>query len=120
MCMDIALEFEADMCGACQLVGGISYDFKKAFDVVPVDTMLMAMKRRGAHPNLLRAMRGMYDGLERACRLRGSCTAFWRASNCILQGRFGHVGLNATVGVRLRSQLCPRLLRGRIQMMFQG
>lgn len=49
MTMDIALELEADMYDECQLVGGISFDFKKAFDLVPVDTMLLAMKHRGAH-----------------------------------------------------------------------
>ena len=49
MTMDIALELGADMYDECQLVGGISFDFKKAFDLVPVDTMLLAMKHRGAH-----------------------------------------------------------------------
>ena len=100
MTMDIALELEADMYDECQLVGGISFDSKKAFDLVPVDTMLLAMKHRGAHTNLLRAMRGMYDGLELVFRLRGSCTVFWRASNGILQGcASSMIGLDAIVGV---------------------
>ena len=67
----------------------------------------------------------MYDGLERVFRLRGSCTAFWRASNGILQGcALSMIGLNAIVGVLpeiIAESVVPEvILRGRMRMMFRG
>ncbi len=48
------------------LVGGISYDFRKCFDLVPIETMLEVMELRGASPRVLKPLKTMYAQLERA------------------------------------------------------
>ena len=83
-------------------VGGIAYDFAKAFDLPPTQILFGAMERRGASPRILKPLRYMYANLQRLFRLRGSCGEWWSSSNGVLQGdALSMIGLNAVVTVLL-------------------
>ena len=58
-------------------------------------------------------LKALYSNLQRVFRLRGACSAYWQASNGLLQGcPLSMLGLNALVGVILEvsSVSCPRLI----------
>lgn len=101
----VALDMEA---GAyeqdAEYVGGIAYDFKKAFDLVPWQTMLSTMRHRGATERVMKPLEAMYGQLERAYKLRGELGDFHRSSNGIMQGcPLSMIGLNALVASVLES-----------------
>ena len=79
-------------------VAGISYDFAKAFDVVPHDVMFRCLAKRGIDPRVLLPLQGVYAQMQRVCRLRGSCSSLWTCAHEILQGcALSMIGLNAMV-----------------------
>ena len=93
--------------------GGVSYDFKKCFDIIPYQLLFKALEARGAHPQIMAPLKALYSNLQRVFRLRGACSAYWQASNGLLQGcPLSMLGLNALVGVILEvsSVSCPRLI----------
>ena len=96
-------------------VGGISYDFAKAFDVIPVNIMLAVMKKRGASPLLLNALHGVYYQLNRCYRIQGSFSALWSSSNGIIQGcSLSLLGLNSLISCILeKADSIPVCLTGR-------
>ena len=79
-------------------VAGISYDFAKAFDVVPHDVMFRCLAKRGIDARVLLPLQGVYAQMKRVYRLRGSCSSLWTCANGILQGcALSMIGLNAMV-----------------------
>jgi exonuclease III len=83
-------------------VGGIAYDFRKAFDLMPVELMLETLRARGASPRLLKPLGALYESMQRVFRLGGACGDWWRSYNGIIQGcPLSMIGLNAVVTVVL-------------------
>ena len=84
--------------------GGISYDFKKAFDLIPVETMLRVLEARGLPQRLLKPMGAMYEGLRRCFRYRGTIGEWFKSYNGILQGdALAMIGLNSLASVILEA-----------------
>ena len=82
LAMQIALDLEASAYGGSPCVGGVSYDFKKAFDLVPVNIMLATMRRKRSFgtydcDHLLRCTRGFgrFFGFEVPWGIGGARTA---------------------------------------------
>ena len=76
LAFQVALAVEAAH-SQSKLAGGISYDFAKAFDVLPVNVMLDTLHARGASCRLLNSMKGVYSQLSRTYRIQGSFSEFW-------------------------------------------
>ena len=53
------------------IVGGISYDFRKCFDLIDIPLLMAVMAERGMDPGVLRALNGMYTQLVRRLKLGG-------------------------------------------------
>ena len=114
LAFQVALAVEAAH-SQSKLAGGISYDFAKAFDVIPVNVMLDTLHARGASCRLLNSMKGVYSQLSRTYRIQGSFSEFWRASNGIIQGcSLSLLGLNSLIAAILeKADSIPRCLIGR-------
>ncbi len=84
--MEIAYDLETPAYSDFTHVAGLSYDFRKAFDLIPVNLMLYSMETRGAHSRILRPMRALYQGLVRVFKLQGAIGNCWKASTGIIQG----------------------------------
>ena len=98
MAIDVALDLEAPAYEAGLLVGGVSYDFRKCFDLIPVETMLEVLRLRGASDRILRPLGAMYAGLQRVFRLGGALSPWWKSYGGIIQGDpLSMVGLVAMV-----------------------
>ncbi|CAK0853302.1 unnamed protein product [Prorocentrum cordatum] len=98
MAIDVALDMEAPAYDATLLVGGVSYDFRKCFDLIPVETMLEVLRLRGASDRMLRPLRAMYAGLHWVFRLGGALSEWWRSYGHIIQGDpLSMIGLVAMV-----------------------
>ena len=67
-------------------VGGVSYDFKKAFDLIPISIMLAVLQPRGMHPRIMTPLRAMYDGMQRVFRLHGTVGDWFRPYNGMIHG----------------------------------
>ena len=67
-------------------LSGISLDYSKCFDRVPVDIVFSLAEHCGFDGGVLRAMRAMYKQLRRRFSLHGSVGEEFRATNGILQG----------------------------------
>ncbi|CAE7235511.1 unnamed protein product [Symbiodinium sp. CCMP2592] len=128
LAMQVALDLEASAYGGPPCVGGVSYDFKKAFDLVPINIMLATMRRRGAAERLLRPLASMYDGLWRVFRLRGALGEWWRPDGGIIQGdALSMIALNSIVScvleaskVELGANVKPRSYADDISVVAQA
>ncbi|CAK9030649.1 unnamed protein product, partial [Durusdinium trenchii] len=86
LAVQIALDLESKGFTNFQYVAGVSYDCRKAFDLVPIEIALEIMRRRGCRPRILSALHGLYNGLHRVFRLP-SPVGNWRCSyNGLVQG----------------------------------
>ena len=72
LAIQIAMDLESTGYTSFQYVAGVSYDCRKAFDLVPIEIALEIMRRRGCHPHILSALHGLYNGLHRVFRLHGA------------------------------------------------
>ena len=94
----IAMDLEASAYGGSEFVGGVSYDFRKAFDLVPINIMLRVLRERGADERMVRPLESMYESLHRVFRLRGALGDWWRSYGGIIQGdALSMVALNSIV-----------------------
>ena len=108
--MAVAARLERDAAQGFQ-VGGIAYDFAKAFDLLPTQILFGAMERTGASQRILKPLRYMCDNLQRLFRLRGSCGPWWSSFNGVLQGdALSMIGLNAAVTVLLEFARVPEVV----------
>ena len=113
MCMQMALHLEQTAAEPGSIAGGISYDFRKAFDLVPFPLLFEALKARGAHERVIGPLQAMYSSLQRVFRLKGACSGFWTASNGLLQGcPLSMLALNCVVSVILEvaQARCPDVI----------
>eukprot|EP00959_Pyramimonas_sp_CCMP1952_P187699 3924674-Pyramimonas_sp.AAC.1 len=98
MGMGIAMDMESVAYGAGAYVGGISYDLKKVFDLIPMEIALQLLDRRGMHHWILGPLRGMCSGLRRVFQLKGSVGDWFQAHNGIVQGdALSMIALNSIV-----------------------
>ena len=94
----IALDLESIAYGKGRHVAGVSYDFKKAFDLIPTRIMLRLLRERGLHSRILLPKRNLYDCMERVFKLGGVVGDWFWAYNGILQGdALSMSALNSTV-----------------------
>ncbi|CAE7437407.1 unnamed protein product [Symbiodinium sp. CCMP2592] len=101
LAMSISLRLESEASRG-RSVGGVAYDCRKAFDLIPVPLLLEAMRRRGCSERILAPLSWMYDHLQRCFRLRGNCGEWWRSDNGLIQGdALSMIGLNCVVTVLL-------------------
>lgn len=109
MAMALSLQLE----NASGPSGGVSYDFTKAFDLVPHDLLFAALQRRGCHWRIIRPLQHLYKHLHRVFRLRGSLSDWWDAANGLVQGcALSMVSLNSLVSVVLEANTmhCPQVV----------
>eukprot|EP00660_Eupelagonema_oceanica_P019398 gene19398-biopygen2095 len=86
--------------------GGMSYDYRKCFDLVPQDILLRLLDRMGLDPRIGGPMRAMYTGLRRQFKIgtSGAVGEPFFASNGVLQGcPVSVVALNALLSVWTRA-----------------
>ena len=101
LAMSISLRLEREATRG-RAVGGVAYDCRKAFDLIPVQLLFEAMRRRGCSERLLKPLHWMYDHLQRCFRLRGNCGEWWKSDNGLIQGdALSMIGLNCVVTVLL-------------------
>ena len=113
MALDVALQLEAVGDQPGRVSGGVCYDFKKAFDLIPHELLFAAMERRGCHKRILLPMQALYRDLWRVFKLRGACSSWWTAANGLIQGcPLSMIGLNSLVGVVLEVNVvaCPSIV----------
>lgn len=67
MCLQMALRPEQR-----SAAGGVAYDFRRAFDLVPFALLFSALVARGTRPRIVNPLKAMYGSLHRVFRLRGS------------------------------------------------
>eukprot|EP01064_Diplonema_japonicum_P017559 TRINITY_DN2571_c0_g2_i5.p1 TRINITY_DN2571_c0_g2~~TRINITY_DN2571_c0_g2_i5.p1 ORF type:complete len:294 (+),score=26.85 TRINITY_DN2571_c0_g2_i5:579-1460(+) len=65
---------------------GLSVDFRKCFDSVPVTLTFDLAERLGMSENILRPLRSMYANLDRRLRFQAGVGEVFRTTNGILQG----------------------------------
>ena len=86
LALQIAMDLESPAFTEDSVAAGISYDFRKAFDLIPTDIMLATMEKRGVDPRISRSLRSLYNGLRRVFMLHGAAGSWWRSYNGIVQG----------------------------------
>ena len=86
LAVQIALDLESKGFTNFQYVAGVSYDCRKAFDLVPIEIALEIMRRRGCRPRILSALHGLYNGLHRVFRLPSPVGNWWCSYNGLVQG----------------------------------
>ena len=109
----MALHLETAADSKNNFVGGITYDFKKCFDLIPPQFLFEALQARGMSQRIIGPLRHVYANIHRVFKLRGECGNFWSSSNGLVQGcPLSMIGLNAIVGVILEisEQTCPHLV----------
>jgi hypothetical protein len=80
------------------LVGGVSYDFAKAFDYIPQELLFGVLRHRGLSERILKPLEGMYGQLTRMFKLQGKLGATFKSYGGILQGcALSMLALNALV-----------------------
>ena len=95
--LELALSME-EHSARDMICGGLSYDFKTAFDLIPYRIMITSLQKRGAPPQLLQSLTGVYQQLTRTYRLHGFFSQWWKASNGITQGcSLSLIGLNSLI-----------------------
>ena len=84
---------------------GVSFDFKKCFDLIPHNIMFGVLEQMGLSPRILQPMRRMYANLRRRWKLtKDGIGEEWRTTNGILQGcAVSVVLLNALVNLWLKA-----------------
>ena len=88
---------------AGESAGGITYDFAKAFDLIPHEVMFRLLALRGAPPRLLGPLRGLYSHLRRSFRVRGQLSAWFVAANGVIQGcSLSLIALNSQIACLLQ------------------
>ena len=86
-------------------VAGLSYDFRKAFDLIPINVMLWTLEQRGLDARLVFPLRSLYQGLQRVFRLHGAVGQWWKAYNGIIQGdSLSMCALNSIVSCILEAE----------------
>ena len=113
LCLQIALHLEQTAVDQQSAAGGIAYDFRKAFDLVPYQLLFSALAARGMHHRIINPLRAMYSSLYRVFKLRGSCGPWWTANNGLLQGcPLSMIGLNAVVSsiLEIAKVQCPEVI----------
>ena len=95
-------------------VGGVAFDFAKAFDGIPTNIMIASLRQRGADEKLLRAMTGVYKQLKRIFGYQGSFSPWWTSTNGIIQGcSLSLLGLNSLISCILeRASALPEPCAG--------
>ena len=90
------------------VAGGICFDFRKAFDLIPESLLFAALEHRGMHACILIPLQGLYKQLRRVFRLTGSISSWWTS------GAISMIGLNSLVATVLEvSQACCPEIIGR-------
>ena len=98
LAMQIALDLEEPAYEDCDIAFGVSYDFKKAFDLLPTNLVLATLQHRGMHPRILNGLRSLYQGLQRVFRLHGAMGPWWKSYNGLIQGdSLSMIALNSIV-----------------------
>ena len=69
-----------------QVVGGISYDFEKCFDRVPVGLAVNILRARGCDNRVCKALDGFYSSHVQHFRLEGHYDEPLRPANGLVQG----------------------------------
>ena len=113
LCLQIALHLEQTAVDQQSAAGGIAYDFKKAFDLVPFELLFSALIARGMHRRITNPLSAMYSSLRRVFKLRGSCGPWWVANNGLLQGcPLSMIGLNAVGSsiLEIAQVRCPEVV----------
>ena len=111
--LETALQIEEAQSNCNLCAGGISYDFRKAFDLIPESLLFAALSHRGMHNCILVPLQGLYKQLRRVFRLRGTVSPWWRSSNGLVQGcAISMIGLNSLVAVVLEvsAACCPTVI----------
>ena len=83
---------------------GVTYDFRKSFDLIPIATTLRILEERGIDGRISVPLRSMYDGLRRVFRLRGAVGDRFRSYNGIIQGD----ALSMVAVTHVRLSVSPR------------
>ena len=86
MAFQISMDLESEGFSDYQHIAGVSYDCRKAFDLIPIEIAMETMRIRGCHPKILRSVKGLYNGLRRVFRLHGAAGEWWSSSNGLVQG----------------------------------
>ena len=86
LAMQIAMDLESKGYTRFQYMAEVSYDCRKAFDLVPIEIALECMRLRGCQPHILSALHGLYNGLHRVFRLHGVVGNWWYSYNGLVQG----------------------------------
>lgn len=83
--------------------GGICFDFRKCFDLIPDTILFAALQRRGLHPAVLLPLQGLYQHVKRVYRLRVFFLCFWwKSANGLVQGcTLSMIGVNSIVALVL-------------------
>lgn len=113
MCLNIALQLEQVADTKDAVGGGIAYDFRKCFDLIPIDLLFEAMCARGMSDAIIGPLKALYANLKRVFNLKGTCGDFWKATNGLVQGcPLSMIGLNSLVAVVLEiAQIkCPEVV----------
>lgn len=113
MCLNIALQLEQVADTKDAVGGGIAYDFRKCFDLIPIDLLFEAMCARGMSDAIIGPLKALYANLKRVFKLKGTCGDFWKATNGLVQGcPLSMIGLNSLVAVVLEiAQIkCPEVV----------
>ena len=67
-------------------LAGVSLDYSKCFDRIPITIVLRLAERIGMDARLLKAIKGMFDQLQRRFRVNGAVGKPFTSTNGILQG----------------------------------
>ena len=81
----LMLQFESADVYNLNLIG-VTVDYAKAFDSIPIDITFAIMERLGMDPHIMSPLRGMYAALGRRFKLNGFVGEAFYSTNGILQG----------------------------------
>ena len=85
-------------------LAGVSLDYSKCFDRIPITIVLRLAERIGMDARLLKAIKGMFDQLQRRFRVNGAVGKPFTSTNGILQGcPLSVIFLNLLVCVWIRA-----------------
>ena len=130
MCLNIALQLE-QVADTKDAVGGIAYDFRNCFDLIPIDLIFETMSARGMSSVLTGPLQALYANLDGVFKLKGTCGEVWQAANGLIQddSRLSSVddrsqlprssGVRNSTGYKNSRIDVQKWLQGRMPMLFQ-
>ena len=103
--VELALKLEAALADPEQVLIGVSFDFKKCFDIIPHNILWEVLEKQGLHARILGPLKTMYANLKRRWKIgRQGVGEEWQAYNGILQGcGLSVVLLNCLTAVWIRA-----------------